>query len=168
VVPLAAALSIPQRTAAGTPFPHRSLLLVVATGVVVITLVVQGTTLAPLVRRLGVVTASTDSADELRRARHALALAALQQLDAVAESEEAPRQLVERVRQELRHDAESTRGHEPEHAAGSSSSGVALRGHLLDIQAEELARLRLAGEISADTFRQVQHQLDIEHARLDG
>jgi CPA1 family monovalent cation:H+ antiporter len=47
VVPLAAVLAIPGRT------PHRALLVAVATAVVVVTLVVQGTTLAPLVRRVG-------------------------------------------------------------------------------------------------------------------
>jgi CPA1 family monovalent cation:H+ antiporter len=55
VVPLAAALSIPLVTDSGEAFPHRPLLLVVATAAVVVTLVVQGTTLGPLVNRLGVV-----------------------------------------------------------------------------------------------------------------
>ena len=53
VIPLAAALSIPLTTDSGAAFPHRPLLLVVATGAVVVSLVVQGTTLHPLVRRLG-------------------------------------------------------------------------------------------------------------------
>jgi Na+/H+ antiporter len=53
-VPLAAALSVPATVDSGAPFPHRALLLVVATAAVVITLVVQGTTLQPLIRRLGV------------------------------------------------------------------------------------------------------------------
>jgi Na+/H+ antiporter len=47
VVPLAAVLAVPTRT------PHGALLSAVATAVVVVTLVVQGTTLAPLVRRAG-------------------------------------------------------------------------------------------------------------------
>jgi monovalent cation/hydrogen antiporter len=49
VVPLAAVLAIPAHT------PHRALLVAVATAVVVVTLVVQGTTLAPLARRMGLV-----------------------------------------------------------------------------------------------------------------
>lgn len=53
VIPLAAALAIPAHTDSGQPFPHRPMLLVAVTAVVVITLVIQGTTLAPLVRRLG-------------------------------------------------------------------------------------------------------------------
>ena len=54
VVPLAAALSIPLTVQGGRPFPARGLLLVLATSVIVVTLVGQGLTLAPLVRRLGV------------------------------------------------------------------------------------------------------------------
>jgi CPA1 family monovalent cation:H+ antiporter len=54
VVPLAAVLAIPA------DMPHRPLLVAVATAVVVVTLVVQGTTLAPLVRRVGL----ADSARE--------------------------------------------------------------------------------------------------------
>jgi NhaP-type Na+/H+ or K+/H+ antiporter len=64
VVPLAAALAIPESTNAGRPFPHRPLLVVVALAVVVVTLVVQGTTLRPLVHRLGVTTRDdTDPSD---------------------------------------------------------------------------------------------------------
>jgi CPA1 family monovalent cation:H+ antiporter len=54
VVPLAAALSIPLTVADGSPFPHRELLLVLAIGVCVLTLVVQGLTLQTLTRRSGV------------------------------------------------------------------------------------------------------------------
>lgn len=53
VVPLAAALSIPATVDSGAAFPHRELLLVLATTCTAITLVVQGLTLGPLVRRAG-------------------------------------------------------------------------------------------------------------------
>ena len=49
VVPLAAALSIPLTSASGIPLPQRDLILVLATAVIVISLVVQGLTLEPLV-----------------------------------------------------------------------------------------------------------------------
>ena len=168
VIPLAAALSIPTHTDAGAPFPHRSMLLVVATGVVVITLVVQGSTLAPLVRRLGVLTTEDAVNDEMVRARHALAIAGLDHLDALASSEEAPGQVVDQLRLELQQQAETTRHYlETPRAEHDGASRVApLRSRLLDVQAEELARLRLAVEISADVFRQMQRHLDIEHARL--
>jgi monovalent cation/hydrogen antiporter len=54
VVPLAAALSVPVKTDAGLPFPHRDLLLVLATVCTAATLVVQGMTLRPLVHRTGI------------------------------------------------------------------------------------------------------------------
>jgi CPA1 family monovalent cation:H+ antiporter len=172
VIPLVAALAIPTNTDAGAPFPHRSMLLVVATGVVVITLVVQGSTLAPLVRRLGVMTSDDDEASELLRARHALAVAALDHLDALASAEEAPGPAVDRIRAELQQQADLTRRTLDAAEDGDAATGAGpvtpLRTRLLDVQAEELARLRLAGEISADVFRHVQRQLDIEHSRLQG
>ena len=54
VVPLAAALSLPLTIASGAAFPARNLVLLVAAGVVVLTLTVQGMTLAPLTHRTGV------------------------------------------------------------------------------------------------------------------
>jgi CPA1 family monovalent cation:H+ antiporter len=54
VVPLAATLSIPLTTASGAPLAKRDLILVVATAVIVISLIVQGLTLEPLVRLAGI------------------------------------------------------------------------------------------------------------------
>ena len=166
VIPLAAALSIPTATHSGAPFPHRSMLLVVATGVVVVTLVVQGTTLAPLVRSLGVTTTSRDAHEEVARATFSLAVAALNHLDASADSMQAPTPVVERLRAQLQHEAETSRVQLAEDAHPAHASSAALRGAILDVQAEELARLRVAGEISADTFRLMQRRLDTEHLRL--
>ncbi|NEB06770.1 cation:proton antiporter, partial [Streptomyces sp. SID13726] len=54
VVPLAAALSIPVLADDGSPLDQRPLVLVLTTSVVVVTLVVQGFTLADVVRRSGI------------------------------------------------------------------------------------------------------------------
>lgn len=163
VIPLVAALAIPTQTDGGAPFPHRAMLLVAATAVVVVTLVVQGTTLAPLVRRLGVSTPPAALREELQRAERALALAALDSVDRLAESVDADDEAADSVRAELRRRAESARepvGH------GSPDALKQLRRELLDVEAAELARLRVAGEISAATFQQLQRRLDIEHSRL--
>lgn len=61
IVPLAAALSIPVLDDDGTPVSRRGLMLVLTIGVIVITLVVQGFTLEPLVRRSGVGAAATEA-----------------------------------------------------------------------------------------------------------
>jgi len=54
VVPLAAGLSIPLTTASGAPLPERDLILVLATTVIVVSLIVQGLTLEPLARFAGI------------------------------------------------------------------------------------------------------------------
>ena len=54
VVPLAAALSIPLTTAGGAPLPRRDLILVLATAVIMISLIIQGLTLEPLARFAGI------------------------------------------------------------------------------------------------------------------
>ena len=76
VVPLAAALSIPLTGSGGGGFPERDLLLVLATSCIILTLVVQGFTLQPLVRRLGVSEDPARAAREEAVARHRVALAA--------------------------------------------------------------------------------------------
>ncbi|MGW2721290.1 hypothetical protein [Streptomyces sp. NPDC001492] len=50
VVPLAAALPIPVTTSSGSALADRPLVLVLTTSVVVVTLVVQGFSLAPVPR----------------------------------------------------------------------------------------------------------------------
>jgi monovalent cation/hydrogen antiporter len=100
------------------------------------------------------------------RAQYALAIAALDHLQALAESVEASDAAVERMRSDLQRQVAATRRRldQPTHADHARASP--LRSAILDVQAEELARLRTAGEISADAFRHVQRQLDLEHARM--
>ncbi|MGA3006783.1 MAG: Na+/H+ antiporter [Opitutaceae bacterium] len=52
-VTLAAALSIPFAQPDGSPFPYRPLVIFLAFGVIAVTLLLQGTTMAWLIRRLG-------------------------------------------------------------------------------------------------------------------
>src|SRR5205085_7401629 len=160
----------PATTKSGAPFPHRPLLLVVATGVVVITLVAQGTTLAPLVRRLGVSGDPRQQMAQRERARYALATAALSRLDDLAATSEASGDVVDRLRGELQDRIDSAR-HTLSAEPGVSTRGPSydeLRRRLLDAEADELARLRSGGEIGADVFRDLQRLLDLEAARLRG
>ncbi|MDH7794408.1 MULTISPECIES: sodium:proton antiporter [unclassified Beijerinckia] len=53
IVTLAAAFAIPETLPGGAPFPYRDLILLTAFGVVLGTLVIQGLTLKPLIRWLG-------------------------------------------------------------------------------------------------------------------
>ena len=53
VVTVATALALPLTTASGAPFPNRDTIIAVGLATVLLTLVVQGLTLSPLVRRSG-------------------------------------------------------------------------------------------------------------------
>jgi monovalent cation/hydrogen antiporter len=70
VVTLALALAIPLRTASGAPFPARNELVAIALAVVLVTLLGQGLTLAPLIKRLGMADPDAPAREE-RAARAA-------------------------------------------------------------------------------------------------
>ncbi|GAA1987712.1 Na+/H+ antiporter [Isoptericola halotolerans] len=77
VVSVASALALPHLVAAGGAFPHRDTVVFVGLVVVLVTLVLQGLTLAPVVRRLGV-GSTVDEAAEVARLRQEATRAALE------------------------------------------------------------------------------------------
>jgi CPA1 family monovalent cation:H+ antiporter len=79
VVTVATALALPAFTSAGASFPSRRTVVFVGLVSVLATLVVQGLTLAPLVRRLGV-GSDVDVAQEARALRRRATAAALDAL----------------------------------------------------------------------------------------
>ncbi|MFB8179169.1 cation:proton antiporter [Streptomyces sp. NPDC055966] len=87
VMPLAAALSIPLATHTGAPLPHRALILTLTTGTVAVTLVFQGFTLAPVVRRSGIALEPEHTAREEARTRRHIARAALDELKLLGDPE---------------------------------------------------------------------------------
>ena len=97
VVPLAAALSIPLTAASGAPLPQRDLILVLAIAVIVISLIVQGLTLEPLVRLAGIARPG-DARQEETVARLRLAEAALARLDELAAGDCAADEAIDRAR----------------------------------------------------------------------
>lgn len=181
VVPLTAALAIPLTTDAGTPFPERDLLLVLATSCIILTLVVQGLTLEPLVRRLRIGRDPVLMMKEQALARYATAAASLAHLDDLIEAGEEPPAVLERLRRDVegRTRASLTRLEELERSTpkesaaasrtGAESSGVAyrrLRIDLLVIEGGRLTALTDEGRISEETRRTLQRGLDLEESRL--
>src|SRR5438128_7903780 len=96
---LAGALAIPFVLANGEPFPGRNLLLFLTFCVIFATLVLQGLTLTPLVRWLGVVDDHVTEKEE-RLARLKANEAALARLEAIESSNRARHETVERLRSE--------------------------------------------------------------------
>jgi CPA1 family monovalent cation:H+ antiporter len=64
VISLAAAIALPQTLANGAPFVQRDLIIFLTFSVILVTLVLQGLTLPPLVRALGLAGASGRNCEE--------------------------------------------------------------------------------------------------------
>ena len=93
VVTVATALALPVTVDGGGAFPAREEVVVVALLVVIVTLVLQGLTLAPLIRRLGVASKADVRADA-RRLHRTVTEAAL---DQVRDADDVPREVRDAV-----------------------------------------------------------------------
>jgi monovalent cation/hydrogen antiporter len=167
VVPLAAALSIPLTTASGAPLPERDLILVLATTVIVISLIVQGLTLEPLARFAGIARPATARHEETL-AQLRLAEAALARLGEVADGAAAPDAVIDRVRASLQARIGHTRARidgTPAPEPGGLTERE-LRRDLIGAENTELTRLYEDGTISAATRQRLQRGLDLEATRL--
>jgi len=168
VVPLAAALSIPLTTASGAPLPQRDLIVVLAAAVIVISLIVQGFTLEPLVKFTGIGRPAADVRHEETIARLRLAEAGLARLDELADDGEAPDAVIDRLRDSLQ--ARIGRDHvRLEAGADATPPAVTerqVRRELIAAEHAELSRLFQGGTISEATRNRLQRDLDLETARL--
>jgi CPA1 family monovalent cation:H+ antiporter len=169
VVPLAAALSIPLVTDDGSPLPQRDLVLLLASAVIVITLVVQGFTLAPLVRRAGIAVAPADIRHEQTLAELHLARAALAHLEQLADLELASDVVLDQLRRGLTARIDRIKADRDDDVPPGEPTLVAyraLRRDLLSVQRAELGRLFDAGTISDTIRRRLLRGLDLEDAGL--
>lgn len=103
-LPMVLVLSLPA------DFPNRGLLVAITFGVVILSILVHGLTMSPLLRRLGVVQApARRGAYELRRARLQAADAAMAELDRMIGRQLVAPQVAESLRQEYRQSIDRTR-----------------------------------------------------------
>jgi Na+/H+ antiporter len=165
---LAAALAIPLRLADGTPFPDRDLVIVVASAVIVASLLIQGTSLPGLLRRLDLRAEDFGGAENkarLKAARAALAWLEDHHDDTTDEATESARSLYEAKVRRLEagppSDDESDDAHEMDQYR-------ALRLKLIDIERSVLLSLRRDGRINATLLRTIERDLDLEEARHSG
>ncbi|MCX4596610.1 Na+/H+ antiporter [Streptomyces sp. NBC_01549] len=172
VVPLAAALSIPVTMKDGATLTERPLVLVLTTSVVVVTLVVQGFTLAPVVRRSGIALEPDHTEREEAQARCSLASAGLSRLDEISELEAVPDVVLDRLRRGLTarlDDASDRLGQAYGDGTPTESADLTyrqLRRDLITVEETELQRLYDQHRISDTTRRRLQRSLDLEEARL--
>ncbi len=171
-VSLAAALALPLETDAGTPFPERDLVIFLAYCVVLFTVVVQGLTLPPLIRRLGVVDDGAEEEAEEHAARIAAADAALVALEALVEEEWARDETVGRMQAQYRFRRRrfaTMRGDldDQDGIVDQSLAYQRLVREVIEAQRVAIVRMRDQSLISADVMRRVERDLDLEESRLE-
>jgi monovalent cation/hydrogen antiporter len=165
---LAGALAIPFLLGNGEPFPGRDLILLLTFGVIFGTLVLQGLLLTPLVRWLGIVDDHVSEKEE-RLARLQANEAALARLDAMESLHRARPKTVERLRSEYTDRIQQLRREDPHEESVSrlySSDFEKLAREMLDTERDTVISLRNEEDISDQTLRRIQRDIDLAEARL--
>lgn len=175
VITLAAIFSLPLVTDGGAPFPGRDLLLLCAYAVVLVTLIGQGLTFAPIVRATGIRADAAGEALERNEVRTAAAHAGLARLEQLAEDQDTPDEAVRAMRAGLEHRleryqrrADILEGAENGEIPVSPTYEAALtaRRAIIDAQRDELLRWRDAGRLTDSSLRILERELDLEEFTL--
>lgn len=168
-VSLAAALAVPATTLSGAPFPDRSLLIFIVTFVILVTVLVQGSTL-PAVVRWARMPDDVAYAQELELARRRGSQAALDALPVVGAEVGISEDLLRRLQKEYEEKAELVRATED----GSTDSRLAERKDLvrrvrlgvLEHKRREITALRNQNLIDDIVLRELQAEMDLEEVQL--
>ena len=181
VISLAAIFTVPLTIDSGGAFPDRDLLLFCTFVVVLVTLVGQGVTFAPLVRRLGM---RANEADRIRlrnQARSAAVRAALARLDDLVEGAGGDDDLdpddvraADRVRLTLQtrlsryqgriEALDDADGEVP--VSPAYEAGLRVRRLVIEAERDELLRLRDVGLLPDEGLRILERELDHEERLL--
>ena len=171
VVTLAAAMSLPTFLSNGANFPQRNLVVFLAFSVVVWTLVVQGLSLAPLIRALGLAGGSGLKCEEQEAHRIALE-AALSHLEETRGHDRAEYAGVyDDLAQHYREQIEALAASHAAPDGGAPARPLHYRKHrtlsheLLGVQRQTLSRLRQEGRINDQVLRGLERDLDLQQAR---
>ena len=170
VISLAAAIALPQTLADGTGFVQRDMIIFLAFVVILVTLVLQGLTLPPLIRALGVA-GTSDHHSEEKEVRRTILQAAVSHLerskrDGDSESAEVHADLAQHYQHRL---AILGDGDESEIDAASLnfySRFVDLSRELLGVERQTAVRLRDERRMGDELLRQIEHEIDLEETRL--
>ena len=174
IVTLAAALAVPTVSLTGESLPYRGRIVIISFAVILVTLVLQGLTLAPLIRWLGL-KGDGEGARELLLARRAALDASVARLDAIHLAGPSDPQLVDmnRAYYAARQDrARSLDRVDPDVAHASRDALASQRSELIEAQRQAVISLWRAGTITDQTLADAEREIDLEDlmfgARRDG
>ncbi len=169
VIALAAAMSLPETVADGSPFPHRDLIVFLTFTVILVTLVLQGLTLPSLIRGLGLAETSGPGREE-REARRLVLDAALAHLEELRSGDLSnSAELFDDLARHYNHRLASVGGHGRERDIANSEhyfQYLDLSRKLLDFERQTALRLRGEGHIADEVLRKMEHELDLSETRL--
>lgn len=169
VVSLAAALALPLTVPSGAPFPGRDLILFLTFVVILVTLVVQGLTLPPLIRWLEVKDDGAAEKEELE-ARLKANQAALARLDELASSDNLNPDMVKGLRVEYEDRIRQLEISETNQDKGKrglfSSEYDRLAHETLGVERRTIIQLRNEQIINDEVLRRIQRDIDLAEARL--
>ena len=169
IVTLAAALALPLTNSTGAPLPFRAEIILISFSVIVATLVVQGLSLAPLIRALRLEDDDRTLGQEEMRAREHAASMALTRLEELAEQPWSAAEHVDRLRDHYTRRRERFANNgavDSECAAETVEAFRRLRHETLTAERRALIGMRNSGTISDDVLHRLEHELDIEALRL--
>lgn len=168
VVALAAATSLPEVLADGSPFPQRNMILFLTFWVIFVTLVLQGLTLPTLIRWLGLSGPSRIDSEE-RVARHKMIQAALARLESLRpEGNDETREIyddVARLYQRRRAALEEDQK-ESEASIEHQEHYRTITNQLREAERATVLELRDRNEISDAALRRIERELDLLDARF--
>jgi CPA1 family monovalent cation:H+ antiporter len=160
VVSLAAAVAVPRMIENGAPFPGRDLVILLAYGIVFVTLVGQGLTLPLLIRWLRIKPDGSET-EEIRLARDAMRRAATGAVDKLVAEHGFPAHEAVAVKRFFNGRA---------HARDENTVGVDHEARLwlgvASAQRDALIELWKDGTIGDDVLIRLERELDLAEARL--
>ncbi|MFE2449527.1 hypothetical protein ACWDHW_27200 [Streptomyces melanosporofaciens] len=152
-------------TASGRPLAGHGLLVFTAVTVILVTLVLQGTTMPAVIRWSGLHGDPDETAEE-RRAHRQIIAAALEALPDHARRLNTPPDTADAILSELRQYAAEKAG-PPDTEDTGVRAGLELRRALIGVERGALIRLRDRRSIDDIVLRRLQSLLDTEEIRIE-
>jgi monovalent cation/hydrogen antiporter len=169
VISLAAAIAVPQVLGNGQPFAQRNLIIFLTFSVILVTLVLQGLTLPPVIRMLGLagIPASHQEEQAARKAMIEAALAHLEQMRSGAEagSDELYEELTRQYRRRL---AALGTGDSASAGPDGYDHFAELARELLGVERQTAVRMRNQRQISDEVLRELEYELDLGELKFGG
>jgi monovalent cation/hydrogen antiporter len=165
VVSLAAAMAIPLTVLDQSPFPNRDLIIFLTFSVIFSTLVIQGLTLRPLIRWLGIRADGHDDRDE-QDARLRIAAAIIEYIEENYSliNDDLLNQVKTKYEiriQRIRKDQAAKKVDEP-----AVREFLRIQRELLGLERKKVVEMRKEGRISDVVLRKIEYELDLEETRL--